>query len=490
MDILEFNFEILLKVLKSNLKRSLRSRIGNFKQTPYLLTFLLLACTLTVFYACKEERNLPIQQRQDNFVQVTSLDAGPIEKQLVWIAKGLAGIADQSTAAKSSIHDFVEANGFYAESNAKLDNELQGSLGFDYDLEVDQWLQANQPGNDYDQSYFFDIDIDDCPGKVSVRIPEADIVDQTKLHVVTTDNVLDPQNNKPGYFITGAGFLDSLIISDNNIDSFYLWIVGIDNDCGEDSAFCGDSICQLELGENYLNCEDCPPPRFKTSQVYSVELASLTFKIDKKNDGGGHPGVHYQESHFQGKYKIKLAFTGVDYVENELYAFRFREFQNVGSQNVVQTSDYIDIDKFKAWGKCKSGKDVIRRHDASKGKSNRGCTFTKTLNMLLTTDYCPNDDALVLVPFEYDHFSKSWNQMTQGIVCTGRAYSHVPGQNNSKLDLSGTPFHEGWRVIERLQTFPAAGSQGPWVPIGTTGSFEATLTLDGELTARLVMNPI
>ncbi|MFT5348930.1 MAG: hypothetical protein ACI9M3_001977, partial [Bacteroidia bacterium] len=30
----------------------------------------------------------------------------------------------------------------------------------------------------------------------------------------------------------------------------------------------------------------------------------------------------------------------------------------------------------------------------------------------------------------------------------------------------------------------------PWVPIGTTGSFETTLTLDGELTARLVMNPI
>jgi hypothetical protein len=110
--------------------------------------------------------------------------------------------------------------------------------------------------------------------------------------------------------------------------------------------------------------------------------------------------------------------------------------------------------------------------------------------MLLTTDYFPNDDALVLVPFEYDHFPKSWNQLTQGIVCTGRAYSHVAGQNNSKLDLSGTPFPDGWRVIERLTAFPAAGSQGPWVPIGTTGSFETTLTLDGELTARLVMNPI
>ncbi len=351
-------------------------------------------------------------------------------------------------------------------------------------------LQQNQPGHDYDQSYFFDIDIDDCPGKVSVRIPEADIVDQTKLHVVTTDNPLNPQNNMSGYFISTTGFLDSLIISDNNIDSFYLWIVGVDNNCDKDTAFCGDSICQRELGESYLTCEDCPPPMLKTSQVYSVELASLTFNTDKKNDGGAHPGVHYQESHFQGKYKIKVAFTGVDYVANELFDYRFREFQSLGAGNVVATSEYIDIDNFKAWGKCKSGRDVIRRNDAGNGKSNRGCTFTKTLNMLLTTDYCPNDDALVFVPFEYDHWAKSWNMLTQGIVCTGRAYSHVSGQNNSKLDLSGTPFHEGWRVIERLRSFPASGSQGPWVPIGTTGSFETTLTLDGELSARLVMNPI
>jgi hypothetical protein len=479
--------------LNLNSKRNLWPRVKNFTKPTYLLTYLLLASTLTAFYACKDELNLPLQQKQqsqDIFVQVTSADATLIHKQLTWIAKGLAGISDQSASAKSSIHTFVDVTDFYSESNEKLEVSLFSAIGYDYDHEVDQWLLNNQPGNDYDPSYFFDIDIGDCPGKVSVRIPDSDIVDQTKLHVVTTDNVLDPQNTKPGYFITSFGTLDSLTISDSNIDSFYLWIVGIDNDCDEDSTFCGDSICQRELGENYLNCEDCPPPLMKTAPKYSVKLASLTFNTDKKNDGGSHPGVHYQESHFQGKYKIKLAFAGVDYVENEVYDFRFREFQNVGSNNVVATSDYIDIDKFKAWGKCKSGRDVIKRHNASNGKSNRGCSFTKTLNMLLTTDYCPNDDALVLVPFEYDHFSKSFNQLTQGIVCTGRAYSHVTGQNVSKLDLTGTPFDDGWRVIERLQSFPAVGSQGPWVPIGVSGSFEATLTLDGELSARLVMEPI
>ena len=85
------------------------------------------------------------------------------------------------------------------------------------------------------------------------------------------------------------------------------------------------------------------------------------------------------------------------------------------------------------------------------GVSPSRLTFTKTLDMLLTTDYFPNDDALVLVPFEYDHFSKSWNQMTQGIPPTAMPHG-----------WSGT---DNWKMVQI--NIDANGDPGlPFIPAG------------------------
>ncbi len=233
----------------------------------------------------------------DHLVTVTTSDAPEIAKQMKWIAKGLAGIADLNAIVKAEIHTQVELTYFYAESNSNLDLNLFTALGFDYDQEVDGWLQGNIPGNDYNSAYFFDIDIDDCKGKVSVKIPEADIVDQTKLHVVTAEDVFDVGSQTTGYYITGLGLLDSLQVNEGNMDSVYLWVVGLDNDCG-DSTICGDGV--LDPGETCESCpEDCPTTLHTTdpsSDTYKLILKEVKLWTDNKNAPGGHPNFDYQEA--------------------------------------------------------------------------------------------------------------------------------------------------------------------------------------------------
>ena len=116
------------------------------------------------------------------------------------------------------------------------------------------------------------------------------------------------------------------------------------------------------------------------------------------------------------------------------------------------------------------------------GVSPNRLTFTKTLDMLLTTDYYPNDDALVLVPFEYDHFSKSWSQLTQGIPPTERAYSHVAGQNNN-VQANGRPtgtFSDAWAIME-CSGIVRGTNRTPGPPFVQVGShWECVLALDGE----------
>ena len=463
--------------MKSNLKRSLRSRIGNFKQTPYLLTFLLLACTLTVFYACKEERNLPIQQRQDNFVQVSSTDGALIQKQLTWIAKGLAGVADQTTSVKSKIHDFVELTELYSETNENLNTDLFTTLGYDYGVEVDQWLQANQPGNDYNQAYFFDIDIDDCPGKVGVRIPEADVIDQTKLHVVTPSNPLDNAVATLGYYISSMGMIDSLTITEDNMDSVYLWIVGVGNHCDEDTSY------------SELKPKRKPPLTPPNGPSYTVRLSTININTDEKNVSSNHPGDIFQEGHLAGKYQIRVS-CGI-YDPSDFSVWRETKFGD----------DQIWIGNFKAWGKHKTGRNVVKRYNGNTGNSNRGGAWSETVDKVLADEYFPDLENFVFVLYEFDWGVGTSGSPDNSVQARNWGYTYAPGQSNpypiNPATSSGGPLLNGqlsdnWVVLESDAAPSGSGPFAPMLPTGIwtqipgTTSYSTMIPLDGEISSAVI----
>jgi hypothetical protein len=431
---------------------------------------------MVAFYACKEERNLPIQQQQDNYVQVTSSDGALVQKQLIWIAKGLAGIADQSAAVKSEIHTFVELTDFYIETNENLDADLQTSLSYDYDYEVDQWLQNNQPGNDYDASYFFDIDIDNCLGKVTVQIPEADTIDKTKLHVVTLDNPLDQLSTTPGYFISGAGLIDSIIITEDNMDSVYLWIVGVAQNCPEDT-FNSETAMRL------------PPLSPPQGPSYTVRIGNLNINTDKKNVSSNHPEDIYQEGHLRGKYEIRAA-SGI-YDARDFSEWREVNFQDYGGYHVVGN--------YKAWGRHgKKGRKVIKRYNGSSGKSNRGGHWTEPVNKVISDEYYPDLENFVFVLFEKDEVGPA-GRPDNSCYSRNWGYTYSPGQSNqytiTPASSSGGPLLNGqlsdnWVVIESDTSPTGPGGQqlpsGVWIPTGAT-TYETVLSLDGEMSVVLTL---
>tara|TARA_B110000971_G_scaffold219345_1_gene260236 strand:+ start:92 stop:1390 length:1299 start_codon:yes stop_codon:yes gene_type:complete len=427
---------------------------------------------MLAFYACKEERNLPLQQQQDNYVQVTVNDGSLIQKQLTWIAKGLAGISDQTALVKSEIHNLVEANAFYIEINDNLDAELLVALSYDYDFEVNQWLQANQPGNDYDQSYFFDIDIDNCPGKVSVRIPEADVIDQTKLHVVMPSNPLEEVASVMGYYISSIGLIDSITISEANMDSVYLWIVGVENDCNSDTFYSENAPMRLA---------PLTPP---LGPGYTVRLKSIKFNTDNKNTSGNHPGDIYQEGHFAGKYQINVS-CGI-YDETDFSVWRETKFGD----------DDLSIGKYKSWGKHKAGRNVIRRHNGS--KSNRGGSWTEPVNKVLADTYYPDLENFVFVLYEYDWGVGTSGSPDNAVQSRNWGYSYAPGQSNqypiNPPTSSGGPLINGelsdnWVVLEH-----DAAQSGPFSPMLPTGiwvqtgakTYETIVPLDGEISSAVI----
>jgi hypothetical protein len=442
---------------------------------------------MLAFYACKEERNLPVQQPpQDHYVQVSSTDGALIQKQLSWIAKGLAGIADQSSTTKTRIHDLVEITDFYAESNENLDDDLQTAFGYDYDNEVDQWLQNNQPGNDYDQDFFFDIDIDNCPGKVGILIPEADIIDQNKLHVVTISNPLDEAIITLGYYINSIGIIDSLPITDGNMDSVYLWIVGVVANCDDDSAICGNGI--LEKGETCESCpQDCPTtlhvtvPNFPT---YKLILKEVKLWTDHKNGSGGHPNDQYQEDHLQGKYQINLGFA--TYNNNGSGTVNHSRIDELMFGASVNSS--MKIEKYKAWGR----KAKIKRCDISKSKCNRGSHTIDVVERLMVDDFQPDVENFIFTLFEKDRFSVPTNRNDPNIWSNSWAYSYSPGQNNN-VQANGRPtgtFSDAWAIMECSGIGPGT-NRTPGPPFVQVGShWECVLALDGEadVVFKLVKN--
>jgi hypothetical protein len=276
--------------------------------------------------SCKDEaKNAFNESFQSLKVSVTLGDSLEINKQLKWIAKGVAGITHQNSTVKASIHGKVETTDFNSETNENLQTHLNG-LNFDYSSEVYDWLQTNIPSNDYDGAYFFDIDMFPCESKTLITIPDAEDVDKNLLHVVTTSPVTDDDdlNEYVGYYINSSNLLDSLIITDQNFDSVYLWIVEFFYDCeleaseslglgGGDCDKCKNGKCRPECGDKWPDCPSCPQPIVGATpptgkDYFTLRLVSINYTPDKKNCTGSIHYDSYQENFIKGRYQLRFGY--------------------------------------------------------------------------------------------------------------------------------------------------------------------------------------
>lgn len=302
--------------------------------------------------SCKDEaKNVFSDSFNSLKVSVNIGDSLEINKQLSWIAKGVAGLTHQVNAIKTTIHSQVELSDFNSESNEHFQTIINNNQSIDYEDEVYNWINVNIPNNDYDRSYFFEIDLYPCESKTLISIPDAEDVDKTLLHVVTISPVTVDDNlgQVTGYYINTLGLLDSLQITENNVDSFYLWIIEFIYDCelelSDWSASSGDcppckgSKCRPECGDKWPDCVSCPEPTngllSPPNPHFKLELVNVKYKADKKNCSGSIHFDDYQENFLKGRYQLRIGWViyEKDNMDNYL---RFQHVRMQGKHPVTK----------------------------------------------------------------------------------------------------------------------------------------------------------
>lgn len=414
-----------------------------------------------------------------------------LKQQLRWIARGIPDLADTDHQFRNVV-EFIcnQRPGEYYASNGIIQQEALGQLSIDYEAEVYANVNTRFPSNSYDRDFFFEVDINGCLHIVGIKIPELDIIDTTKKLVVMPE---DPYTNGGdsiyGYFVNDTiplvpPILDSVLITEDNMDSLYLWVVGLVQDCLDSNVsggafegvrwFCdGDGICEPEQGETEENCQDCYGSYRANKKLVLKEVRSLT---DRKKYSSIHPDAKYQEAHLQGKYEIGYTYAVVE--NSTLQVKNLREPKGVAI-GVTYIPPQLD---FKAWGRNAEIKRC-RKNRRGKTRCNRGSETTKTWNDVMSYDYDKNLDAIYFFVFERD--------MTRVVGTKKITMSNSNGTITNDLILTqqsapGKPYSYTWNTrtgqMEYIFEVLPGSTTYQWVPDPSgNGTETMTLNFDGEV---------
>ncbi len=470
-------------------------KIFEFRKTSIMTKALTLMLVSGMVYlvSCKNDSAETVVGKRFNSgavsVVVTQAQEADITAQLQWIARGIPEPAFHVSSFKTVVHDEVENNpDGYFETNTNLQTEMLISVPTDYESDVQISIDANFTPNTYDDDYFYEIDLEDCIHKVGIRIPEADIVDQTKLHVVTSDDpfIQDGTSTTGYYWDSINGHLDSLTIDYDNMDSVYLWVVGLVSNCrdgmGSGSApepdlvdeYCdNDGICEPEHGETPGNCPDCIP----VASGQTLVLQSMTSRTDRKKFGSIHPDIRYQEAYLQNKYTVTCAFTLVDGVTGVVKGVREEHTTIISGVPTV----YIPPELvFRAWGANSAMKRCKKKKNGNT-KCNRGSHTIRTASDSISFDFDKDEDYIFITVYEEDLAQPSRNvTLTHNIlnpsgtiIVPNLPVSHQIESNGKTYSHNTTPgFANDIVVIDP--------GDPRWILNGA-GEQQITITLDGEM---------
>lgn len=348
--------------------------------------------------SCKKDSDIQ-DNIQSNFFGdlIANPTASDIQNHIIWIAKGLPFLA-KNNHFRYSVEESVMASPLFEAANSTVHSDAWNNYSYHYQDSLHSTLDNKFPLNTYDPDHFAGFTYNNCDWYFKIRIPEMDEQDTSMPHIVIPHLILQSDTNVfyKAFFIN-TGLLDSLTLSVEDFENYYIWVVSAEDDCpvSAPNIGCnGDSICQPDLGENADNCEDCIGTNVEVDKMGKLILKGIISKRDWKKDTNW-PLDRFEEDWLKNKYEIAISWAVVS--DNHLEASSVQ----VWTKNLNNADDIPFEQKLTAWG---NNCDVKRSKKITGGsKSNRGVENSyKSVNAVLDENFNFDLDSLYFNYYELD----------------------------------------------------------------------------------------
>jgi len=461
-----------------------------------IIIFAIIISIISCKRTSKEQNPINFKQQDLGLVPDTKTYEN-IEQQLNWIAKSLPIIANNIISFKSSMHNMINLTPFKEKYNYDTQREFL-LTGFNYKNTVINTIDNININNGFDTSLFFGFSFLDCVSNTTVKFIDAENGNQVNSKMLVATTVYETSKDSfIGYFYNNiSNNLDSLILTNDNYDNYYIWIVDANNMCLEGinsftynpEGHCGNGKCEPFLDENFSNCIDCPNP---PSQSYTLTLEYIKPQFDQKLDPNGNfPPIDvtfidkgYHESYFNGKYDIFFSYLISRHDINDIDIFTIEDrFFLEKIDRRLGRDVYQDCfgGKTKKWNelmiaRLKARKNEIVREAEKNGilvrSNNASQASKKDIKKILSFDYNPITDRVHINLNEWDvaasiksNNTLSPQQSALPLVPWKYFYKQTGGHLNGPWNYKHVPFYYGFLLC--ALDFVPFQNQIPvhWVP--------------------------
>jgi hypothetical protein len=386
---------------------------------------VMVAIAFSIGYGCKRTTHQPSVFSPSNSQQYASpIAAEPedIEKQLTWIARSLPILIDNNTNFDIAFHNQMASKDGMLQLNEETQTLNMGLINFKNS--ISGIVNSTFPSNGYDSTYFFGFNFEDCLYKTHVRVSEQAVSANygIKPTVVVTD-FYNSSDERTGYYIVN-GQLDSISITEESWQDYYILIVSSFSDCDNDptsislnpEGHCGNGICETILGETPANCVDCVGKQLQGS--YTLKLMEIQCLGDNKMKNSVKPPavlttelhfVKYFESYFAGQYEMLYQYqildnsTPLNWIEKD--GFFIQKINKKFGRDEYETNNGHKTKKWKElllhrFQLAKNNPELERRLISGWNpfiidKSNGGQNNVVAINKILCLDFEPTTDVIV-----------------------------------------------------------------------------------------------
>lgn len=369
------------------------------KQIGRLPIKLLFITTAFIFiFSCKRNTEFDENVKAEK-TQITRKAGGSIpifytanelNEHLKWIARGFANwkksdslVLGIDTLLNNNTNDSNDNPIFYLNTRYGFDSTLKDSINIRF------------PSNNFDPDGIHSFSINSRTYFTTIYAAN-DYYSQNKPFVVVAEQTPTDSNHvdwSMGYYPTGNGGIDSIVINDLNEDNYYIWVVdyyhpsqyddefeassgdGFKRKSGRVEKCDDDGIC--EGGEKYNpNCTDCYP---LPPQKYKVVLTHLEVFRDN---------CPRASRFFDGRYEFSMSYGLYD---------------NLGTStsNKGEIDDYYNNESIKRV----SRRDICRERCTWGGSKGSNCpSGVFDINFTMYEEIEPSDTncRMPFLFYEYD----------------------------------------------------------------------------------------
>ncbi len=282
----------------------------------WILGVCLIAATVIV--AC-EEVNVTEDIKKDGQKALGPVATGAVatkwwevDKQIEWIAKGLAYVANDINGFRKLVHNECVLDNYNEIEISEAHTKSDQNLSYDLQNGHEAFIDANLSPHTYDKLFFAGFEKGNNDFYNLIWIPEIDSIDSNKQHIFCPFKVKEQNNDiTTAYFLDSTSNIDSLTIDweQDPWKDYYIWVIEYDmnhQNLGpikvtrneNSSGPCNDGYCDLSQIDEYpCEIQDCDYTLNPNNKpVYQIKLISMQVIQDDKR---------YIEPWLSGKYEFE-----------------------------------------------------------------------------------------------------------------------------------------------------------------------------------------